>query len=292
MFRWNLLIVFLLLSLIGMQQSMAQKLPMPTDDLLDQQEEGKWDFSLRIGLDGSQTYFRAWAQGGADRIAVSGSSTFRAVYSSGPYQYATRLDLRYGQTRQNRGEFRKSDDLIRLRNQFFRRFDDERFSLIGNINLETQFDKGYDRAYEVVQSRFFAPATVTQTAGLSYIPDDAFDLTVGLSLRQTFISDTTLSERYGLDKGDWFRNEAGYTVIIRYEKEIWENVTYSGFLETFSNMQKSLLSTDVIFVNELEGRINDNLRTRFEFSLQYNDDITKELQIKQILTVGLNVSFF
>jgi hypothetical protein len=289
---WHVIFFAVLLILAGLRPAFGQKLPMPTDDLLRAApEEGDWDIRIRAGLNGSQAYYRAWSQGGVDRIAVVANTMFSGVYTDGPYQYGFRLDLRYGQTRLDRGEFRKSEDVIRFRNQFRRRFSDERFSLTANVNFETQFDKGYDRSFENVQSRFLAPATLTETFGLSYDPDSYFRSTFGISLRQTFIRDTSLSERYGLDAGEWFRNEAGFTLIINYEREIWENVRYTGYLETFSNLQKSLLSKDIVFTNELIGRINSYLTTNFEFALQYNDDITNSLQIKQILSVGLNFNF-
>jgi hypothetical protein len=286
---WHAFLFALVLVMAAVHPASAQKLPMPTDDLLrTAPQEGNWDIRLRTGLNGSQAYYREWSQGGVDRIAVVANTMFSGIYTDGPYQYGFRLDLRYGQTRLDRGDFRKSEDVIRLRNQFRRRFTDERFSLTANVNFETQFDKGYDRNFENVQSRFMAPGTLTETVGLSYDPDRYLRSTFGVSLRQTFISDTSLSQRYGLDEGDWFRNEAGFTLIINYEREIWENVKYSGYLETFSNLQKSLLSTDVVFTNELVGRINSYLTTNFEFALQYNDDITNALQIKQILSVGLS----
>lgn len=291
--RWWYVAVFIgCLAFAGVRPAEAQKLPMPTDDLLnDVEDEGDWDFTFRTGLDGSQAYYREWAQGGVDRIAVTASTVFTGTYTEGPYQYALRINLRYGQTRQDRGAFRKSEDRIRIRNQFRRKFEDERFSLTANVNFETQFDKGYDRDFEVVQSRFMSPGTLTETVGLSYDPDSYLQSMVGISLRQTFISDTSLSERYGLDKGSWFRNEAGFTVILNYEREIWDNVSYTGYLESFSNLQESLLSTDFIITNEFEGKINDYLSTNFEFSLRYNNDITNALQIKQILSVGLNYHF-
>ncbi len=290
--RLRCLILTISMTLLAVSSGLSQKLPMPTDDLLrTPAEEGLWKLTLRTGVNGSQAYYREWAQGGVDRISVVGNAVFTAIYTEGSYQYGLRTDMRYGQTRLDRGSFRKSDDVIRLRNQFRRRFTDERFSVTININFETQFDKGYDRSFEVLQSRFLAPGTLTETAGLSFDPDSHLELTAGMSLRQTFISDTSLSPRYGLDEGKWFRNEAGFTVVMRYEREIWKNVRYSGYIETFSNLQKSLLNTDFIITNEIVGRINDYLTTNLEFAMQYNDDITRKLQIKQILSVGLNYTF-
>ncbi|MDI6401613.1 DUF3078 domain-containing protein [Balneolaceae bacterium ANBcel3] len=290
---WRVFFLFVF-SVFGIQAVYAQKLPMPSDDLLlstTEDEKKSWKFSLRGGLNGSQAYYRSWAQGGVDRIAVVGNTVFTGVYTEGSFQYGFRVDMRYGRTSQDRGSFRKSEDMLRVRNQFRRRFTDERFSMTSNINFETQFDKGYDSSFENVQSRFMSPGTLTETVGLSYDPGNHLDLTVGMSLRQTFIKDTTLSERYGLEEGDWFRNEAGFTVIVSYEREIWDNVTYSAYLETFSNLQKSLFNTDFRINNEFVGRINNYLTANLDFSLQYNDDITKKLQIRQLISIGLNYTF-
>ena len=279
----------LLLMLFVVPQLQAQTLPLPTVELLPaQQEEGNWDLAWRLGLNGSQNYHKAWAQGGANTVTAVGSTLFSAVYNEGAFQYALRVDMRYGQTRQQDGQFRKSQDQILVRNQFRRRFTDERFSLTGNIIFNTQFDKGYDRNFERVLSRFLAPATLTETAGLAFDPDPYLKTTFGMSLRQTFVRDTSLSPRYGLPEDTWFRNEAGFTIIVTYDRRIMENVTYSGYLETFSNLQKSFLNTDMIFRNRITGRINNLLTTNIEFDLQYNDDITNELQIRQVLSIGLN----
>lgn len=254
--------------------------------------EDLWDFSLRLGLNASQAYYRAWAQGGTEHLSAIGNTVFTATYEKNMIKYSSRVELRYGQTRQANEDFRKSDDIIRIRNRFLRKLSNEQWSFTGNVNFETQFDKGYDRNFENVKSRFMSPGILTETAGLFYEPNDRFNVTLGLSLRQTFFSDRSLSEEYGLEEGDWFRNEAGLSSLIHYSRKIWSNVTYTGYIETFSNAGFSkFMKTDVFVNNEIEGRINDYLTTHFDFSLQYNKDITSRLQIRQILSVGFSYFF-
>jgi hypothetical protein len=108
-----------------------------------------------------------------------------------------------------------------------------------------------------------APAYLTQNAGIAYIPDDRFAIEVGLGLKQTIVRDRELSARYGLDGEARFFNEAGFTFGVSYETSIMENVTYSGYIETFSNLNRSLKRTDVNFSSSLAGRINDYLNMHF-----------------------------
>ncbi len=257
-----------------------------------------WEYSLRTSLTGSQATYRNWSQGGTNNISALGTTAFSVAYREDIYVYKTDVNLRYGKSRIGDGEFIKSDDLIRVRNQVRRLFSDERFSALFNLNFETQFDKGYENPIpeegesRIVISRFFAPAYLSQTLGMSYNPDRNLRFEAGLAMKQTFVTDTDLSERYGLDPGDTFRNEAGFSLLIGFERRLMESIQYTGYVETFTNVNKSLKSTDVLFVNEITGQINRYISANVEFALAYNDDVTDELQVKQIISVGLSYNFF
>ncbi|MEX0929451.1 MAG: DUF3078 domain-containing protein [Balneolales bacterium] len=252
----------------------------------------RWDLNLRGGLNGSQAAYRNWDQGGVNNVTAIANTTFSGVYNRNKIRYTFSLAMRYGQTRLEDNEFRKSEDMIRSRNQITRRFDDERFGTVININFDTQFDEGWNNDRDAIVSRFFTPAYLTETIGFSYSPIGTdFEMDAGLAMKQTFIKDTSLSGRYGLDEGDRFRNEAGFSLIFKYEKQLMENVTYSGYLETFSNVLKKLESTDFTFNNELNGRINSYLSANFEFAIRYNDYAGSEIQIKQIFSMGFAFQF-
>lgn len=269
-----------------------------TDEELEQQVAPKWDYSLRTSLTGSQASYRNWSQGGIDNLSVTATTGLSAGYKKENMEYSLSVNLRYGQTKVGDGDFVKSDDRIRIRNQVRRLFRDERFSTVFNVNLDTQFDLGYDRPVPVegetrkVISRFFAPAYLSEVVGLSYNPDRNLRFEAGLAMRQTFVTDTALSVRYGLDEGATFRNEAGFSLFIGYERRIMESIFYSGYVETFTNVNKSLASSDVTFVSEITGQINRYISANLEIGLAYNDDVSSELQVKQIISVGFSYQFF
>ncbi|MFU8859490.1 MAG: DUF3078 domain-containing protein [Cyclonatronaceae bacterium] len=246
-----------------------------------------WDMSWRASFNGSQASFRNWSQGGTNTVSLTTSSVLTGAYKKDRIGYNFDLNLKYGQTKLEGQDMRKSDDQILFRNQLNYFFNDERWSAVLSAGFQSQFDKGYDDDNEIVISRFMSPAYLTEMLGIAYKPVDYFEAQFGVAMKQTIVNDTDLSTIYGLDAGESFRNEAGLSTFFKLEKEIWTNVLYSGTLETFWNAQNSLESTDVTFSNEFTARINNYLSTNFQFVVVYNDDITKELQIKQVLSVGL-----
>lgn len=263
--------------------------------VVEEAPASNWEHSLRASLTGTQASFRNWNQGGVDNIAVLGATTFNSLYSKDKFSYKLDVNLRYGQTRIGDGDFIKSDDRIRIRNQISRKFRDERLSAIFNLNFESQFDKGYDEPesdQKQLVSKFFSPAYISQVLGVGFKPDDYFRLEAGLAMKQTIVNDRSLSGFYNLDPGDTFRNEAGFSFLAGYERQIMENIIYSGYVETFTNVNRSLSSTDVMFVNEISGQINRYISANVELVLAYDDDITEKLQVKQIISVGFSYSFF
>ncbi|MFN2373916.1 MAG: DUF3078 domain-containing protein [Cyclonatronaceae bacterium] len=246
-----------------------------------------WELSWRASFNGSQATFRNWSQGGTNTVSLTSSSVFSGVYKKDRIGYDFNLNLKYGQTKLEGQDMRKSDDQILFRNQLNYFFNDDRWSAVLSGSFQSQFANGYDDDNENVISGFMSPAYITEMLGIAYKPVEFFEAQFGVAMKQTIVNDTDLSTFYGLDAGESFRNEAGLSSFFKLEKEIWTNVFYSGTLETFWNAENALGSTDVTFNNEFTARINNYLTTNFQFMVVYNDDITKELQIKQVLSVGL-----
>lgn len=221
-------------------------------------------------------------------VAATGGTRFTAKYTIDRYVFDHSTSLKYGRARLNGKESRKTDDEIRLRNQISRKFDNPHYSLIGQVNFDTQFDEGYDRSYIRVVSKFFAPAYMTETIGFAYAPDKTMQFNAGLSLKQTFVADTLLSPRYGLKSGSNFRNEGGISLGYRITRQVATNVTYTGAFDTFTNLQRPVASTVVKIDNNLVGKINSYLSANVQFALIYDDNVIKEWQVKQVLAIGFS----
>jgi len=252
-----------------------------------------WDFSWVGGVNGSQAAYSNWSQGGVNTISATGSNVIIGRYRKDKFSYAFSTNLKYGKAKLAGQGTRKTDDKIALRNKFGYRFDDTRFSAYGNLNFETQFDKGYDYSgdQDVLISRFLAPLYIRQEAGVAYNPLDYFSIEVGGGFKETIVRDTSLSSRYGLDAGSKFRFEPGFTYAMNFEKEVVQNVILSSSFETFTNPQYSLKFTDVTFTNELVGKINSYLNATIQFVMIYDRDFSTEVQTKQVLSAGISYSF-
>ena len=251
-----------------------------------------WSLDWVGGLNGSQASYNNWSQGGVNTISVTASTVFNARYRKGQFAYALATNFKYGKSRLEDEGTRKTDDRIAVNNKFSYLFEDERWSAFGNINFSTQFDQGFDYSTEppTLISRFFAPAYFTQIAGISFQPKDYFTAEAGLAMKETIVSDTDLSNRYGLEPGESFRFEPGYSLAMNFEKKIISNVRLISSVETFTNLERHVDNTDVNFSNELIGKINNYLNMSFQFVMVYDSDFSKELQVKQVLSAGISYS--
>lgn len=249
-----------------------------------------WRYNWVGGLNGSQASYSNWSQGGVNTVSVTASTVFNLYYRKKRFAYNLVTNLKYGRADIEGQGTRKTDDKISVVNKFRHLFHDERFSAFGNIGFNTQFDKGFDYEQDpaILISDFFAPAYFNQVAGIGYAPTDYFLAEAGLALKETIVNNDALSTRYGLDPGENFRFEPGYSFILNFEKPIFSNIRLVSSLETFTNIQEPVGDTDVNFSNELIGQINNVISTSFQFVLVYDEDFSREVQLKQVLSVGLS----
>ncbi len=255
-----------------------------------------WDIGWVAGLNGSQAAYSNWSQGGINNIAFTGNSVFTATYKKQRFSYIYALNTRFGQTKIEGEGVRKTDDRLSVRNRFLYDLGDKRdgdFKLFGNINFRTQFAEGYQYGEapdggNVLISNFMAPGYLSENAGLAYVPTENFSFEAGLGLQQTFVRDESLSTLYGLDEGDTFRNEAGLTFGIAFQKTLGTNLSLSSSIETFTNLNKAVSSTDVFATNQFTGKINDFMNASIRLDFIYDDDYSKELQVAQVLSVGVS----
>jgi hypothetical protein len=251
-----------------------------------------WDTSWEVGLNGAQASYSNWSQGGVNNIAATGSTTFTSVYKKDRFSYGFMANARFGKTKIENEGVRKIDDRIFILNRFLYDLGDDEsdFKLYANIRFRTQFDKGFDYSAEPNEliSKFLAPAYFNQDAGLAYIPGPMFSFEAGLGLQQTIVRDKDLSEKYGLSDGESFSIEPGITLGSTFNAAIAENMQLSSSINTFTSFNKPLKSTDIWFSNKIVATINRYMNTSFSLDFVYNDDFSDEIQVAQVLSVGVS----
>jgi hypothetical protein len=254
-----------------------------------------WKLSWLGGLHGSQASYSNWSSGGVNAVSATASTLFNALYRKDKWGYHAMVDLKYGRSHLANQGSRKTDDDIDIENKVTRNFNDPRWNAFAMVNFKSQFDQGFD--YDVADdespvllSSFFAPAYFEQIVGIGFDPVEYFTVGAGLQLKETIVTDDSLSEKYGLAPGDNFRLESGFTIRLGLEKNILKNVKLKSSFETFTNVARAIKHTDFTFSNMLIGKINDFLNVTFEFDTVYDDDFSKQLQVKEVLAAGLSVT--
>ncbi|MFH5831388.1 DUF3078 domain-containing protein [Halalkalibaculum sp. DA3122] len=254
-----------------------------------------WSQSWVAGLNGSQASYSNWSQGGVNNISVTGNSTFTLKHRKDRFGYGFLLGTRYGKSKIEDQGTRKTDDRLSIRNRFTYELarENSSYSAYGNINFRTQFDKGFEygagpNETDVLISRFMAPAYFSQGAGVAYIPSDYLSVEAGLGLKQTIVTDDDLETLYGLDEGETLRNEGGVTLGIGYEQAVLPDFQLSSSVETFTNVNEALSSTDIYFSSQLTGKVNDLINTSLRVDLAYDEDFSDEIQVLQVFSLGIS----
>jgi len=282
-------LLFVLILFIISTRANAQETIIVPDSL------SGWSYSWVAGLNGSQAAYSNWSQGGVNSIAVSGNSSFTTKHRKGRFSYGFLIAARYGKSKTENQGVRKTADRFVIKNRFL--YDllktDGVYSAYVNINFRTQFDKGFNyeagpNGGDVLISSFMAPAYFQQGAGITYQPTDYFSADAGLALKQTIVTDDSLVTLYGLDPNSNIKNEGGVTLGLSFEKKIAPNFLLSSSVESFTNINKAISSTDVYFSNELTGKINNLISTSLRFDLSYDDDFSNQVQLMQTLSLGVS----
>ncbi|MEM6646667.1 MAG: DUF3078 domain-containing protein [Bacteroidota bacterium] len=254
---------------------------------------------LRARLGGSQASFRNWSEGGINSLALSADIDGKRERTSQNWQQTHELRLTLGVVKQDTLEFRKAEDQIRWRSAF--KFTGEEgflriFVPTLSTSLRTQFTTGFnykknpfgdDRPLPVRVSNFFAPATVTQSLGLSFEPVSWIDQQLAIGAKQTIVTVPEYRALYRVSADRNARFEMGIELRNSLEREVFENVNVRSVLLLFTafNLPDK---PDLIWENLVRMKVNGWLDVNMELVMQYDQDVSRQLQLKEVVSLGMS----
>lgn len=264
---------------------------------------GEWRVGMAGKLAGSQAAYRNWAEGGISTLALTSSLSGRAEQVNERWTQRYDLRLAFGLIKQDSLEVRKADDVIRLGGNyqyqgagFFRTFNPT-----VAFQARSQFAAGYNydqvppglegRSLPVKVSDFMAPGVFTQSLGLTYDPSGWFTQRLGVALKETAVAINRLRPVYGLRLDQQVRIEAGLESRTEVDREIVKNVRYQSTLGLFAAFNQTSELPDLSWENLIAMQVNSWLGVNFEFTTLYDADISDRLQFKEVLSVGVTVTF-
>lgn len=257
--------------------------------LVEEDSVSVWTRNLVATVAGSQAAYRNWQEGGVNTLAYTLKLDGNFVRKGETWGQDHLLQLGFGQVRQEEVGLRKALDILRY--AFALRLEQPGpFSPTAATSFRTQFAPGYD--YEKDPHRkisdFFAPATFTQSVGVTYQPTDGFKTRLGLAAKETVVTIERLRSRYNVPLGTGVRFEAGLESLTELAKEIADNVLLESRLGLFASFNQPD-RPDLFWENALKMKVNSWLTTNFEVDLLYDRDVSTELQVKEVLSLGISI---
>lgn len=251
-----------------------------------------WKKSLDALLAGSQASYDNWSEGGINSLAFTASLTGNASRRTTSWVQKHEMRLALGSLKQDTTDFRKADDVISLVSTFQYRNETTfaKWNPTASIDFRTQFANGFDYggAEPVKVSAFFSPATIQETVGFSYNPEEWFSWLIGLAGKQTIVGIEELRPNYGNELDEVLRFEVGFNTRATVDKDIFENVHLKSGLGVFAAFGK-VDEPDIRWENLVTMSVNNWLSVGFEFVAFLDKDISDDWQLKQVLSTGITV---
>ncbi|MEL6445045.1 MAG: DUF3078 domain-containing protein [Bacteroidota bacterium] len=264
-----------------------------------------WRSSLVGTIAGSQAAYDNWAEGGINSVAFTAQVDGLFERVTGSFLQVHELRTAFGQIKQDDVDWRKAVDQLRYAfNLRYQGTGDWQPTFV--FEARSQFAPGlaFDAdssdfpnlfgadasgsVAEVKTSDFFAPAFLTQALGVTYDRGSWYTARLGLGLRETIVAIERLQPVYGNDPGSVLRLEAGVDALIQARREIAENVLLTSRLSSFYSFSETDAAPDFLWENTLLMKVNDFLNVSLEGALQYDRNFSEDLQLKQVLSVGVS----
>ena len=265
-----------------------------------------WRSTLTGQLAFSQAAYSNWQEGGLDALAFTTGTTGSFKRLTGRFKQTHSARLAFGLVKQDTLQFRKATDVIRY--AFELQYTGTGvFQPTFATDIRTQFAPGYDydpdstttpslAAFIVPGERlkvsdFFAPATWTQSVGITYDPDSWYTARLGFATKETIVLVDRLRPVYGNAPDEAVRVQAGLEFLAEAERELFENVLLTSRLSLFEAFnQIDSAAPDLVFENLITLKVNDWLNTNIEFVTLYDKDTIDELQLKEVISVGIAIA--
>ncbi len=256
-------------------------------------------FTTVTGL--GQTGFNDWSAGGNNTFSTRVGINFSHLYKKSKFNFAYTLEAAYGLNHIDKQTF-KNEDMFRL--NINPSWDlNKNWSYAGLIQFGSQFDRGFkSRTDSTLVSNFMSPGNLTLGLGFTY-RHQKLPLTINispLSGNMTFVKDSILREKYGVDPDKNVKATIGSALILNFSIPFAkEKLTYRTYLDVFTNYDDV---TRVKFDNYLDIKVLKFMvfsvfcKTIFDSTVNFaenpdTDPFLRKVQFNYSANVALTYTF-
>jgi len=260
----------------------------------DTTKEFGWSPSGIAGLNVSQIALSNWSQGGDNSLTWTLTGDFGLKYINKSYTFDNTLKVAYGRTKLGGEEFRTNDNDFYLVNLISKNIDNWEIKPYFSNSIRTSIAKGYDYTTTPTTeiADFFDPGYINQSAGFIYDKHKYFTTRLGLGAQEVF---TNVNTKYTDDPAtpeiETFKFDLGIESVTTSEITVAKNLMLKSNLRLFSRFKK-LSVWDVRWDNTLVAKVNDFMNVNLTCLFVYQEDQSKQGQIKQTLQLGIVYTLF
>lgn len=277
-----------------------EEIPVTPYNLLQQHFRKRWFFVGQNNILFNESSFSNWNSGGNNNIGIIGKINYNLSYKNEKHYIENILLLGYGMNASNGQSTRKTDDYVNFMTNYG--YDlKKNYYFSAGVQFLSQFSPGYNYTltpspeFKDRISRFMAPAYVNAGLGISYNPDENFQVIFRpANAKFTFVTDPLLQKagKYGLERdGQSLRSEMGAMMNVIYRIKIYKEMNLVNQLNFFSNYVHHPERVDIAYNGILNIKFNKFISTVVSLDMLYDHDQIQKLQMKQTLAVAFSHNF-
>jgi len=285
------------------QQTLREYLPITLDEVgLRKQEEinmvfPQWDIDGLGKAHFNQGYLsNNWARGGESSLSTLWVLRYSADYKKGKTIWDNDLEYKIGLLKSGDKRIRKNEDKIEINSKFgSNAIKNWYYSTL--LNFQTQFFTGYKYSGEddrTAISGFMAPSYLVFSVGMDYKPSNKLTVLLSpISSKFTMMRDTVRFNQtnFGISQSKKSKKELGAYVKSIFKIDFSEKINMENKVNLFINYLGKREALDVDYEMTLNMKINRLITTNINAHLVYDRDMSKKIQLKENLSVGMQYKF-
>jgi len=291
-------------SLQAQEEESSTDEELPFDAVIESEMGGKrMKFYGNTRFNFNQAYFSNWISGGESALTLLYGLDYNFNYSDrSGLVWDTNLLLSLGTTYISGNKFlKKADDRFEIGSLVGKQIN-QNWSYSGLLNLKTQLLPGYrfykEDGIEMREqvSQFLSPLILQ--AGLGWYYKKSTDFRVNLSpvtaraiiVSKKYTENLAEGKKYfGVDAQKSSKLFFGALITGYYKKEIMKNIIWENNFSIYVNYLENTQNVDFDWNANLRFKVNSKVSGNFVLHLLYDDDLVSDLQVRELLGLGVNI---
>ena len=296
-------VIFLFIGSVNAQQRQATDI-ISVDTLKTASEEkSKFKFFGLTQFTFNQAYFENWVSGGENSMTGLFSVDYNINYlGKEGWIWDNNIMLSIGTTYLSGNSFfRKADDRIEINSVLSKKVNTY-WNYSAYFNFKTQLlpgyryykDDGEDQKEKI--SRILSPAIIQCGLGWYYKEDEMawFNISPmavrGIFVGKDYTQNLSPGKKYfGVEKGATSIISVGASFSGFFRSTLMENITMDNKFNVYINYIQKIQNVDIEWNANIRLKVNEKISSNLIIHIQYDDDLIKRLQIRELFGLGLSI---